>query len=145
MKQQEFQVGDILINCTTGHKFKVIKIARVQGLSVQLEKLDGQRNWFYCTDDGKLSESDINPTYVFYDENYDYSKYSVEFPPKRHRWRAEQDSHYYLVNVNGEVRVYMNHYTNIDNALYNVGNCFKSKDIAKSYAKQMKELFNQNL
>ena len=25
MKQQEFQVGDILINCTTGHKFKVIK------------------------------------------------------------------------------------------------------------------------
>ena len=39
MKQQEFQVGDILINCTTGHKFKVIKIARVQGLSVQLETL----------------------------------------------------------------------------------------------------------
>ena len=145
MKQQEFQVGDMLINCTTGHKFKVIKIARVQGLSVQLGTLDGQINWFYCTDDGKLSESDINPTYVFYDENYDYSKYSVEFPPKRHRWRDEQDRHYYLVNVNGEVRVYKNHYTNIDNALYNVGNYFKSEDIAKSYAKQMKELFNQNL
>ena len=56
------------------------------------------------------------------------SKYGV---PKR--WRAVEGGNFYYINDVGDIGVFTDNYTKYDDYYYNIGNYFKTKELATKY------------
>lgn len=63
----------------------------------------------------------------------------VELP----RWRAEKGGEFYFVDFTGEVFSDMDERSTTDNAMYEIGNYFQTKEEAETYAEKFREILKR--
>lgn len=63
----------------------------------------------------------------------------VELP----RWRAEKGGEFYFVDFTGEVGFDVDGRETTDNAMYEIGNYFQTREEAETYAEKFREIFKR--
>jgi len=124
MYLEDIKVGDSLWSPTYGWGY-VSEIDKVEvfGLKVVFEKVIVS-----FTHDGR-GEVDAPAPDIFLDIPEMYKTES--YPKSNGGWRAELGGRYYFISSGGKVLSYKEEHAEYNDELFNVGNYFKTKEIAK--------------
>jgi hypothetical protein len=140
---QEFRVGDKVIDIISGLRGKIIDINTLNN-SIFVDFDENEIAVF--TLDGRDYSIDKYPRLLHYRDDYDYSVIDFNNLPKRQevkRYRAEVGEKYYYFNTYFEVDSFIEEYHNTDTKLYNLGDYFKTEEQAQEVADKLKEYFKQ--
>lgn len=140
---QEFKIGDKVINIITGKRGKITYIETLNKNNYPIF-VDFNESGF--TLDGRYCTDDKYPRLLHYRDDYDYTTIDFNNLPKKQepkRWRAEVGEIYYCFTSNFKTEDYCEENDSFDDEAYDLGNYFKTKEEAQEAADKLKKCFKQ--
>lgn len=148
---QEFKVGDKVIDIISGQIGKVTKIDTLNNDSYSILVDFNNNEIVRFTLDGRYYGIDKYPRLLHYRDDYDYSVIDFNNLPKRQEqkmWRAKEEGVYHFVNFLTKGWFFSDESSDdydcpIDNNNYNSGNYFRTEVEAEIIAQKLNTYFKQ--